>query len=134
MIPFKKGIASCALMIMIGHISLPGVTGTETPSTLSPTILGGKLRGELGYTGLIITDSMAMGAITKEYAPGEAAVLALEAGADIILDPQDYKIAFNAVMEAVASGRLTEERIDQSVTRILALKKSILQSRGLLKE
>ena len=134
MIPFKKGIASGAQMIMIGHISLPGVTGTETPSTLSPTILGGKLRGELGYTGLIITDSMAMGAITKEYAPGEAAVLALEAGADIILDPQDYKIAFNAVMEAVASGRLTEERIDQSVTRILALKKSILQSRGLLKE
>lgn len=133
MIPFQKGIEAGTKMIMTAHISLPNVTEDPVPSTLSPFILKEKLRGELGYKGIIITDSMAMGAITKEYSAGDAAVLALEAGVDILLDPEDYKIAFQAVMDAVEKGRISMSTLDEKVTRILELKKSLLQSRGLLK-
>ena len=133
MIPFQKGIEAGTKMIMTAHISLPNVTEDPVPSTLSQLILKEKLRGELGYKGIIITDSMAMGAITKEYSAGDAAVLALEAGVDILLDPEDYKIAFQAVMDAVEKGRISMSTLDEKVTRILELKKSILQSRGLLK-
>lgn len=133
MIPFRKGIEAGAKMVMTAHISLPYVTGELTPSTLSPLILQEKLRRELGFRGVIITDSMAMGAVTRQFSPDEAAILAIEAGVDIILDPEDYKTAFKAVMDAVASGRITEETINERVGRVLELKKSILQSRGLLK-
>ena len=133
MLPFQKCIQADAKMVMTAHISLPNVTGGETPSTLSPLILQEKLRGYLGYKGIIITDSMAMGAITKEYSAGDAAVLAIEAGVDIVLDPEDFKVAFKAVMDAVESGRISMSIIDERVARVLALKKSILQSRGLLK-
>jgi len=133
MLPFRKGIEADTKMIMTAHISLPNVTGEDTPSTLSKTILQEKLRGELGYKGIIITDSMGMGAITKQYSSGEAAVRALEAGVDIILDPEDFREAFNAVMDAVKKGRISMAMIDERVTRVLELKKSILQSRGLLK-
>jgi len=133
MIPFQKGIEAGTKLIMTAHISLPNVTGGAIPSTLSPLILQEKLRGELGYKGIIITDSMGMGAITKEYSAGDAAVLALEAGVDILLDPEDYRAAFDAVMDAVEKGRITMSMLDEKVSRILELKKSILQSRGLLK-
>lgn len=133
MLPFKKGIEADTKMIMTAHISLPNVTGAEIPSTLSKLILQEKLRGELGYKGIIITDSMGMGAITKEYSAGDAAILAIEAGVDIVLDPEDFQTAFKAVMGAVESGRISMNMIDERVARVLALKKSILQSRGLLK-
>ena len=133
MIPFQKGIEAGTKLIMTAHISLPNVTGGAIPSTLSPLILQEKLRGELGYKGIIITDSMGMGAITKEYSAGDAALLALEAGVDILLDPEDYRAAFDAVMDAVEKGRITMSMLDEKVSRILELKKSILQSRGLLK-
>jgi beta-N-acetylhexosaminidase len=133
MLPFRKGIQADTKMIMTAHISLPNVTGDDTPSTLSKTILQEKLRGELGYKGIIITDSMGMGAITKQYSSGEAAVRAIEAGVDIILDPEDFREAFKAVMDAVEGGRISMAMIDERVTRVLELKKSILQSRGLLK-
>ena len=85
-------------------------------------ILTEKLRGELGYKGVIITDGMAMGAITRQYESGEAAILSLQAGADIILGPKNFVEAFDAVMAAIEEGTLTEERIDESVRRILTLK------------
>jgi beta-N-acetylhexosaminidase len=133
MIPFRKGIETGTQLIMTAHICLPNVTHESFPSTLSPMILQEKLRGELGYKGLIITDSMAMGAITQEYSPEEAAIRALEAGCDILLDPADYVSAFEAVVSAVESGRLTVAQIDERVSRVLALKKRILESRGQLK-
>ena len=133
MIPFRKGIETGTQLIMTAHICLPNVTHESIPSTLSPMLLQEKLRGELGYKGLIITDSMAMGAITQEYSPEEAAIRALEAGCDIILDPADYVSAFEAVVSAVESGRLTVAQIDERVSRVLALKKRILESRGQLK-
>lgn len=134
MVPFRKGIETGAQMVMTAHVCLPNVTGGESiPSTLSPVILQDKLRGALGFKGLIITDSMAMGAITQQFSPEEAAIMAIEAGADIILDPADYPSAFEAVVAAVESGRIPMARIDESVDRVLKLKKSILKSRGQLK-
>ena len=109
-------------MIMTEHITMKNVTSDDLPATLSHTILTEKLRGELGYDGVIITDSMEMGAINNAYPSGEAAVMAVEAGADIVLLPYDYCAAFDAVVDAVESGRISEERINESVRRILRLK------------
>ena len=125
MITFKAGIAWGAELIMTAHISVPNVTGSDIPSTMSPVILQDKLRGELGYQNIIITDAMEMGAITKQYNNAEAAVGTLLAGADIVLGPQNFVEAFDAVVRAVEEGTLTEQRIDQSVRRILKLKKQI---------
>lgn len=134
MIPFRAGIAAGAKMIMTAHVCLPNVTGSSTPSTLSPMVLTEILRGRLGYQGIIITDSMEMGAITQQYTNEEATLLALEAGVDILLTPQDYPKAFDAVMKAVEDKRISVQMIDERVSRILALKKELLLSRGLLKQ
>lgn len=123
MLPFKAGIAARVPLVMTAHIAAPAVTGNNVPATLSPVLLQEKLRGELGYDGVIITDGMAMGAITRQYKPGQAAVMSLQAGADIILGPKDFIEAFDAVMDAVqVDSTLTEARIDESVRRILGLK------------
>ena len=107
---------------MTAHIAVPNVTGTNIPSTLSPVVLQDKLRGELGYQNIIITDGMEMGAITMHYTSGEAAVGSIKAGVDIVLGPRDFTEAFDAVIAAVNNGTLTEERINQSVRRILTLR------------
>lgn len=109
-------------MVMSSHIISRGVTGDDVPATLSRVMIRDKLRGELGYEGVVITDSMEMGAISSVYSPDEAAILAIEAGCDIILCPMDFEMASEGLMEAVKSGRITEERIDESVLRILRLK------------
>ena len=121
LIPFMDNLPK-ADMIMTAHIVSAGVTGDELPATLSPVMINEKLRGELGYDGVVITDSMEMGAISKEFSQEEAAVRALEAGCDIILCPGDYRRAYDAVLEAVRSGRIPEERIDESLLRIIRLK------------
>ncbi len=125
MITFKAGIQWGAQLIMTAHIATPNVTGSDIPATMSPLILQDKLRRELGYENIIITDGMEMGAITQQYNPAEAAVGTLQAGADIVLGPQHFIEAFDAVVKAVEDGVLTEERIDQSVRRILRLKKQM---------
>ena len=119
-LPFAQ--AKKSDFIMIGHISVPDITGDLIPATLSHTVLTDILRGELGFEGLAITDSLSMGAVTDSWAPGEAAVLALEAGGDLLLMPQGLREAFDAVLAAVESGALTEKRIDESVRRILECK------------
>ena len=125
MITFKAGIAWGTQLIMTAHIATPNVTGSDIPATMSSVILQDKLRGELGYQNIIITDAMEMGAITKQYTNAEAAVGTLQAGADIVLGPQNFVEAFDAVVKAVEVGRLSEQRIDQSVRRVLKLKKQI---------
>ena len=111
-----------AQLIMTAHIVTPNVTGSDIPATMSSIILQDKLRGELGYRNIIITDAMEMGAITQQYTNAEAAVGTLLAGADIVLGPQNFVDAFDAVIKAVEDGMLTEERINQSVRRILKMK------------
>lgn len=134
MIPFKKGIENGARLIMTAHISVPNVTGDSTPSTLSKKVLTELLRGELGFKGIIVTDGIEMGAIANQYDVVDACVLAIEAGADILLVPSSYAKAFDGVVAAVESGRIPEERLNESVDRILTLKRDILRSRGLLKQ
>lgn len=125
MITFKAGIQWGTQLIMTAHIGTPNVTGSDVPATMSSVILQDKLRGELGYQNIIVTDAMEMGAITQQYSNAEAAVGTLQAGTDIVLGPQNFVGAFDAVVKAVEDGVLTEQRIDQSVRRILRLKKQI---------
>ena len=122
MVTFRAGIQWGCQLIMTAHIAVPNVTGTNIPSTLSSVVLQDKLRGELGYQNIIITDGMEMGAITKHYTSGEAAVGSIKAGVDIVLGPRDFTEAFDAVIAAVNNGTLSEERINQSVRRILTLR------------
>ena len=125
MVTFKAGIQWGCQLIMTAHIGAPNVTGADIPATMSSVILQDKLRRELGYQNLIITDAMEMGAITQQYTNGEAAVGCIKAGVDIVLGPQVFTEAFDAVIKAVEAGEITEQRIDESVRRILKLKQSI---------
>ncbi len=125
LIPFADAIANHISFIMVGHISLPNAAGDHTPASLSPIIIQDWLRKELGYNGLVITDALNMGAVTAEYSSAEAAVKTLEAGADLILMPADFREAYSGVIDAVKSGRISEERIDESVIRILKIKQEI---------
>ena len=122
MVTFKAGIQWGCQLIMTAHIGAPKVTGSDVPATMSPLILQDKLRGELGYQNIIITDGMEMGAITQQYTSAEAAVGSIKAGVDIVLGPRYFIEAFDAVMAAVNNGTLSEERINQSVRRILKLR------------
>lgn len=122
LLPFIDGISRDIPMIMVGHISLPKVIGDDTPASLSSYIMTDLLREELGYKGIIITDALAMKAVINEYSSDEAAVRALEAGADILLLPEDFELAFQGVLQAVNEGRLSRERLDQSLQRIIRQK------------
>ncbi len=122
MVTFRAGIDWGCQLIMTAHIAVPNVTGSSVPSTMSPVVLQDKLRGELGYQNIIITDGMEMGAITQHYSSGEAAVGSIQAGVDIVLGPRSFTEAFDAVIAAVNNGTLSEERINQSVRRILTLR------------
>jgi len=122
MVTFRAGIQWVCQLIMTAHIAVPNVTGSNIPSTLSSIVLQDKLRGELGYQNIIITDGMEMGAITQHYTSAEAAVGSIKAGVDIVLGPRDFIEAFDGVVAAVNNGTLSEERINQSVRRILTLR------------
>ena len=121
-LPFQSGIADGAPFVMVSHLSAPQVTGDDTPSDLSSQIVTEILRNKLGFTGVIITDSHQMASITDHYSPAEAAVAALQAGADMVLMPNDLKAAADGVLAAVQAGTLAESRINESVLRILTAK------------
>ena len=121
-LPFRSGIGAGADMVMAAHISAPEVTGSSEPASLSRVLMTETLRDELGFQGVIVTDSFEMLAISGVYSPGEAAVKAILAGADIVLMPAGYEQAFDAVMAAVESGEISEERLEESVRRILRMK------------
>ena len=122
LVPFRAAIEAGVPMIMVGHVSLPNIVGDSTPAPLSSAVVQGMLRDSLGYTGIIVTDSLSMGAITDYYTPAEAAVAALKAGCDIPLMPERLDEAYQGVLSAVQAGELTEERIDESLIRILTAK------------
>jgi beta-N-acetylhexosaminidase len=125
LVPFRAAIEAGVDSIMTGHIAVPALAPAGVPATLSPEILTGLLRKELDFKGLVITDALGMGAIVNGLGPGEAAVRALEAGADTLLMPADPDAAIKAVVAAVANGRLTRPRIQSSVARILAAKERL---------
>lgn len=125
LVPFADGIEAGVDVIMVGHISCPQVTGDDLPASLSEKMTTQILRQEMGYDGFLITDAMNMGAVSENYSSSEAAVAAIRAGIDMILMPQDFQQAYEGILNAVESGELTEERIDESLRRITALKLKI---------
>lgn len=108
--------------VMAAHISVPEITGEDTPCTLSEKMITDVLRRDLGFEGLIITDALDMGAITQNYTSRQAAVLAFRAGVDMLLMPRDFKQASEGILEAVEKGEISEERIDESLRRIIKVK------------
>lgn len=121
--PFRAGISSGADAVMTGHIELPALDGADfSPASLSQPIVTGLLRGELKFDGLVYTDAMGMDAIARKLSPGDAAVRAVKAGNDVILNSPDDAAAFTAVKSAVEHGDISAVQIDQSVRRILRAK------------
>jgi beta-N-acetylhexosaminidase len=125
LVPFRAAIAAGVDSIMTAHIAVPALAPADLPATLSPAILTGLLRKELGFHGLVITDALEMGGIAKGFSTGEACVRALEAGADTLLMPTDPDEAIRAVVAAVNSGRLTRPRIQESVIKLLSAKERL---------
>ncbi|MCK2221153.1 beta-N-acetylhexosaminidase [Actinomadura sp. ATCC 31491] len=128
--PFKAAIAAGADAVMSAHIVFPKLDPSGDPATLSKPILTGLLRQKLGFDGVISTDALNMAGVRQKYGDGEIAVRAVLAGADLLLMPNDLPKAYQAVVSAVRSGRISEQRLDQSVTRLLKLK----QAKGFLAE
>ena len=123
LLPFKKGIECGSKFVLVSHMTLVNATSEKLPSTLSKEVITDLLINELSFKGIVITDSMSMGAITNEYSQKDAAVRCIKAGVDMILMPPSPKNAFDAIMEAVEKGEITEERINESVRKILKVKK-----------
>lgn len=121
-VPFSAGIEAGADFVMVSHAAAPALDEENIPSSLSKKVITDVLRGELGFEGVVITDALDMAAITEYYPPEEAAVMALEAGADMLLMPEDFEKAYNAVLAAVQDGTISEERIDESLDRIYRVK------------
>lgn len=122
--PFQAGMAAGADGVMVGHITAPKVTQDGLPASLSREMITDKLRGELRFQRLVVTDSLSMEAITDAYDPGQAALMAFQAGADLLLMPADLAQAYDTLLAAVQDGTISQERLDQSVLRILTLKET----------
>nr|MCR5419134.1 glycoside hydrolase family 3 protein [Lachnospiraceae bacterium] len=122
LIPFMNAQKDGADFVMVAHISLPTYLSDDTPCSLSEKMITDVLRKECGYEGLVITDALNMGAVTGQYGADQAAVMAVKAGADMILMPQNFGTAYEALLKAVEDGEIGEDRIDTSVKRILAAK------------
>jgi beta-N-acetylhexosaminidase len=123
--PFRDAVRRGVRALMTAHIAVPALDPDATearPATLSPALVEAILRREFGFDGLIFTDALSMGAIVDRYGPGEAAVLAVLAGCDVLLYPADAEAAHAALCAAVGSGRITRERVDESARRILRAK------------
>ncbi|MFI1165213.1 glycoside hydrolase family 3 protein [Streptomyces sp. NPDC020801] len=121
-VPFRAAIRAGIDSIMTAHIQFPALDDSGDPATLSRPILTGILRGELGYDGVVVTDSLGMEGVRTKYGDDRVPVLALKAGVDQLLNPPSLDVAWNAVLTAVREGELTEARLDESILRILRLK------------
>jgi beta-N-acetylhexosaminidase len=108
--------------IMVSNISLPQVTGNDTPASLSDIMITDELRGTLGFDGIVITSPLNEGAVTENYSAAEAAEAAIKAGADMLYVPDDFTAAYEGLLESISAGHITEERIDESLRRIYRIK------------
>lgn len=122
LVPFSNGIQNGVHFIMVSHIAAPQVTGDNLPASLSSYMIQTVLREQMGYDGIVITDAMNMGAISDNYGSADAAVRAVNAGADIVLMPKDFVSAYQGVLNAVENGTISTDRIDEAVRRILRAK------------
>jgi beta-N-acetylhexosaminidase len=122
LLPFRAAIAAGVDSVMTAHLWVPAIEPTQMPATVSPAVLTGLLRKELGFDGIISTDAMDMDGLSKQMPAGEAAVRAIEAGADVLLMPASAAVAIQAVSAAVMQGRITAARLDASVLKLLMAK------------
>jgi beta-N-acetylhexosaminidase len=123
LLPFINDINSGVASVMLGHLNVPALEGkSPLPASISKEVVTNILKRELGFNGLVVTDAMNMNAVTKYYSASEAAVMAIKAGVDLILMPPDAGIAINAICNAVNSGEISEERLNESVRKLLAAK------------
>ena len=120
LVPFRAGIEAGADAVMLGHLIMAGID--EQPALFSHAVVTGLLREELGFDGVVITDGLEMRAMTDHYGSGEIAVAAIQAGVDLLLCPQDLDEAVSALTQAVEDGTITQQRLDESVLRVLRLK------------
>lgn len=124
-LPYSNAIAQGLDFIMVGHISVPNVTGDDTPASLSEKMISEVLRQDLGFKGIVMTDYLNDRTIVKNYSAADAAVKAIQAGADLLLEPDDLDAAYEGVLKAVKKGDITEDRLDESIYRILRVKLSM---------
>lgn len=120
--PFQSGISINVDAIMLSNSSAPNATGDNTPCSLSEVMATDILKNELGYQGIIITDDLSDKTITDNYSADKAAIAAIEAGADMILNPEDFETAYTGLLTAVQDGTISEDRINESLTRIYRIK------------
>lgn len=123
-VPFRAAIDAGCPFVMVGHIQTPNAAGDGLPASLSRVMITEELRGRLGFAGVVISDSMCMGAVSRNFEPEDAAVRFVAAGGDVLLMPPDPWAAHQGIIDAVYSGSLTEERIDESVLRVIAAKQA----------
>lgn len=119
---YNTAIQNGADCIMVSHAAAKEVIGDETPSSLSSVMITDILRNTLGFQGVVITDALNDGAITSKYSSAEAVIAAIQAGADVLLEPEDYQEAYQGVLQAVADGTISKERLQASLYRIYYLK------------
>lgn len=124
-LPYSNAIAQGLDFVMVGHISVPNVTGDDTPASLSEKMISEVLRKDLGFKGIVMTDYLNDKTIVKNYSAADAAVKAIQAGADLLLEPDDLEAAYEGVLKAVKKGDITEDRLDESIYRILRVKLSM---------
>lgn len=122
LVPFQAAIDAGVPLVMVGHISCPQVTGNDLPASVSSAIMQDMLRDRLGFTGVVITDSLSMGAVVNRYGYDRVCVEAFLAGADALLMPADFDAAYQGMLDAVASGEISQERLNQSVYRMIHMK------------
>lgn len=122
--PFREAVKDGVGMVMVAHLLVPALDPTK-PTTFSKKTVTALLREGMGFDGLIVSDALDMGALAGAYSPGDVAIRTVEAGMDILLHPQDARITVDAVVSAVEEGRLTRQRINESVERILAAKQRL---------
>lgn len=124
LVPFRTAIDAGCPMVMVGHIETPNFAADGLPASLSPTMIGKVLRKQFGFDGLVVSDSFAMGAITQHFSPAEAATRFVAAGGDVILMPEDLPSAYQGLLDAVEKGKVSENRLEESVVRVLATKQA----------
>lgn len=124
-LPYSNAIAQGMDFVMVGHISVPNVTGDDTPASLSEKMISEVLRKDLGFKGIVMTDYLNDKTIVKNYGAADAAVKAIQAGADLLLEPDELEAAYEGVLKAVKKGDITEDRLDESIYRILRVKLSM---------
>jgi beta-N-acetylhexosaminidase len=125
LVPFRAAIEHGVDAVMTAHMAVPAFDPAGLPATISPNVLTGLLRNELGFKGIIVTDAMEMQGIAALYSPGEAAVRAVEAGADVLLMPTDPEACIRAIAAAVEHNRISAARIDASAAKILTAKRAV---------